>query len=224
LWATPAWSDQLWLWWTLDMLARAGVDVARLRWASPRVERALDSAGAAGVASLQEALRQARPIGDDEAERMRRWWSLYAAESPLAFDEARRSDASLAAIAEPHGWWFPRLADGKLRLSLLDTAVLRSLDGEFRAPRFGAEIRERLLPPFGDSLLFTRLRQWSERGAAESRDGRFRLAAAGAQLLDGGLAGVGDAPEIFIGGCRVHDAARPFVRRGDDGDWRLASL
>jgi hypothetical protein len=35
LWATRTWPDQLFLWWTLDRLAAAGVATDRLWWAAP---------------------------------------------------------------------------------------------------------------------------------------------------------------------------------------------
>jgi hypothetical protein len=235
LWATRAWSDQLWLWHTLDQLARADIDRARLFWAAPQLPHLLISVGGARPAQLTDALAHAQPISPALVDEARALWQKFAAPSPLAFDETRRAGSTtlpdLPAIAEPHGDWFPRRLDGTLRLSELDELLLSDLDDEWGKPRVSGAAFDRLLYPYGDTLILTRLHQWAAHGAVEHapREGEgwaahaFRLTLLGRRLRDEGLTTVADAPAIYVGGCRIHDAAQPFVRVTDAGGWLLTA-
>ncbi|MDB4966692.1 MAG: hypothetical protein JWN44_2381 [Myxococcales bacterium] len=241
LWATPAWSDQLWLWWTLDALGRAGVDAGRLWLAEPRsLEHPLASVGGVSVKAAAAAFDCAAPVTDAQLCEGAALWLKYAASSPLGFDEARRAGSvnypELPTSAEVHGDWFPRRVDGRLRLAELDALVLSTLAEEWRTPAElltadgGSEISERLFMPFGDRFFLRRLREWAERGMARSepRPGStpfesiaYRIEPAGRQLVDDGLDSVADAPPLYVGGCLVNDPRSPWVRVSDGDGWRL---
>ncbi len=225
IWATSAWSDQLWLWWTLDVVSRHDIARERLWWAQPRTDHPLASAGAAPPDELRVAVTRAQPISDAQLAGGASLWLKYADPSPLAFDQARRTGSpafpDLSQIAEPHGYWFPRLVDGALRLSELDESLLSSLRGDWRLPRklMGDD---RLMFPFGDSMLMRRLEEWVRQGAVERQDpGAYRLSQTGARLLAAGLPDVAEAPSLHIGGCRVNDPTAPWVRVIDRNCWRL---
>src|SRR4051794_4157086 len=92
VWAAPAWSDQLYLWWTFDALERAGIDAARLRWAQPRSARNLHiSVGGMTEAEAHQALERAASVSAEQLAAGAALWRKYAADSPLPFDEARRA-------------------------------------------------------------------------------------------------------------------------------------
>ena len=50
---------------------------------------------------------------------------------------------------------------------------------------------------------------------------RFRATDRTRALLDHGLDGVGDAPQLYVGGCVVNDPASPWVRIENGSGWRL---
>ncbi len=89
----------------------------------------------------------------------------------------------------------------------------------------------RLIRPFGSGFSIDRLRAWATHGVLEretleddnpwARD-RFRATDRMRALLGQGLDGVGDAPQLHVGGCLVNDPASPWVRIEDDAGWRLA--
>jgi len=241
VWAAPrAWSDQLFLWWTLDALAREHVDLSRVYRAAPVTYHPLAATGGAPRPELARALAQAQPIAPELVDASRELWRSFVSPSPLPFDELRRADPSsipdLASIAEPHGWWFPRLIDGRLRLSEMDELLLYAFDGEWRGPSAllrgtrTDDITDRLINVYGDWIIVARLMEWVGRGVLEyqRRDGAgwgqhaFRITDVGCRLRDECMQSVADAPAIYTGGCRTHDPARPFVRVVESGGWRLA--
>jgi Domain of unknown function (DUF1835) len=241
VWAAQhAWSDQLFLWWTLDALARAHVEPSRVYWAAPVTHHRLAATGAAPSSELARALAQARPIAPELVDASRELWRCFASPSPLPFDELRRAGLSavsdLASIAEPHGWWFPRLIDGRLRLSEMDELLLYVFDNDWRGPTAllrgmrAADITDRLFNVYGDMIVIARLTEWVGRGVLEYQrrggvgwgEHAFRLTDVGRRLRDEGMQSVAEAPAIYTGGCRTHDPAWPFVRVVDSGGWRLA--
>jgi hypothetical protein len=242
VWATRAWSDQLFFWWTLDALARAHVQPSRVWWAEPVTYHPLAATGAAPPAELARALAQARPITPELVDAARELWLRFASPSPLSFDELRRAGSTavpeLASIAEPHGWWFPQFTNGVLRLSEMDELLLHTFDSEWRGPEtllHGAradDITHGLFNVYGDTIVIARLMEWTARGVLEHlrRNGAgwgehaFRLTEAGSRLRDEGMQSVAAAPPIYIGGCRTHDPERPFVCVVDSSGWRLALL
>ena len=81
----------------------------------------------------------------------------------------------LTQTAEVHGWWFPRLVDGKLRLADLDELILSLLADDWRTPidllrsDRGTELSERLFMPFGDLYFLRRLQDWVQHGGVETK-------------------------------------------------------
>jgi hypothetical protein len=80
------------------------------------------------------------------------------------------------------------------------------------------------------AAFFYRLRDWASRGALEREElvdqnpweqDRFRANDRTRALLEHGLNNVGDAPQLDVGGCVVHDPASPWVRIADDAGWRI---
>jgi hypothetical protein len=51
---------------------------------------------------------------------------------------------------------------------------------------------------------------------------RFRATDRTRALLDDGLGIVGDAPQLYVGGCAVNDPTSPWVRIEHDSGWRIA--
>ena len=242
VWATLAWSDQLFLWWLFDAFERDGVDLPRLSWAQPHAgERFHASVGGVSAAALSEALAQARPVSPAQLAQGASLWRKYAAESPLAFDEARRAGSpsfpELARTAEVHGVWFPRRVGVRLRLAAFDELILSTLNEEWRTPSDllrtdpGQHIPDRFFLPFGDLFFLRRLRDWADHGILKSEDRggdsafsavAYRREASGRRLVEEGLKTVADAPPLYVGGCHVNNSAEPWVRIDDGDDWRLA--
>jgi hypothetical protein len=169
-------------------------------------------------------------------------WSSFTAPSPAAFDEARRlgvaSFPDLAECATGHAAWFPWRRDGRLFLSYGDQLLFDCLDTEWEekpawgrihgAPR-GKEVANHLLSWFGDGGTMERIDGWRAVGAVERREVPdrpwfyyLRLTALGQRLRDVGVESVDQLPPIYVGGCLVNDPDQPWVREGEDSDWRLA--
>jgi hypothetical protein len=192
-----------------------------------------------GPRAARIALEAAKPITDDEWREGSDLWRKFASPAPLAFDEARRTGSSvfpeLTSSAELHGAWFPRLADGRLRLSEIDEDLLGALDGSWCSignifQRLTQERFERVARRFHPYIAIYRLRDWASRGALEREElvdqnpweqDRFRANDRTRALLEHGLNNVGDAPQLDVGGCVVHDPASPWVRIADDAGWRI---
>lgn len=240
LWATRAYSDLLWLWWELDGLRRVGAEGERFFLARPRPQDPQETAGGSSPGEARIALEAAKPITDDEWREGSDLWRKFAAPSPLAFDEARSTGSSvfpeLTSSAELHGAWFPRLADGRLRLAEIDEDLLAALDDSWRSTqkifeRLTQEPFERVARRFHPYIAIYRLRDWASLGVLErdelvdknpwERD-RFRANDRTRALLEHGLNNVGDAPQLYVGGCVVNDPAAPWVRIDDDSSGRIA--
>jgi hypothetical protein len=240
LWGTRAFADLVWLWWALDGLGRVGAEGPRFFLARPHPDEPLATVGGSTPDDARAALAAARPITDDERREGAALWIEYASPSPLAFDEARRTGSTvfpeLTGSAELHGAWFPRVADGRLRVSELDEVLLGGIDDTWRTASvvlstLPPDRLARLAWPFEPLFAVYRLRAWATRGALAhepladenpwARD-RFRATDRTRALLGHGLAGVGDAPQLYVGGCLVDDPTSPWVRREDDAGWRLA--
>jgi hypothetical protein len=230
----------VWLCWALDGLRRIGAEGERFFLARPRPQDPQETAGGCSPDEARSALEAAKPITDDEWREGSDLWLKFASPSPLAFDEARRKCSSvfpeLTSSAELHGAWFPRLADGRLRLSEIDEDLLGALDGSWRSTfplfqRLTQERFERVARRFHPFIAIYRLRDWASLGALEreklvdqnpwERD-RFRANDRTRALLERGLDNVSDAPQLYVGGCVVNDPASPWVRIEDNSGWRLA--
>jgi hypothetical protein len=241
LWGTRAYSDLVWLWWALDGLGQVGATGPRFFLARPHSDHSFATVGHLTPDEARIALAAATPITDDEWREGAQLWIKYASPSPLAFDEARRRGSSafpeLTSSAELHGAWFPRLKDGRLRLSELDEILLGSVSDSWRTATsiIGtlAEDRvEQLVLAFDAYFPVERLRAWATHGVLEREvltadnpfeQARFRATDRARALLHHGLERVGDAPPMYVGGCRVNDPASPWVRIEADVGWRLAA-
>jgi len=242
VWATRAYADLVWLWWILDGLGRLGPLARPPLLVRPKPDDPRETVGGITPEAGRTALAVARAISDDEFREGAELWKLYASQDPRAFDEARRRGSSafpeLHESAEFHGSWFPRRQDGRLYLSEYDQCLLGSLTGEWLMPcdllsttvipRWGG-----LLRPFGSYYVpIWRLPTWAAHGVV-AREPRgyangnlleqdvFRLTGRARGLLENGLATVGDAPSVYVGGCQLYDPATPWVRVSDGSDWRL---
>ena len=217
-----------------------GAGGPRFFFARPQPEDPLTEVGGSTPDEARIALASARAVSDDEWREGADLWMKFASPSPLAFDEARRRGSSLfpelTMSAELHGAWFPRLEDRRLQLSQLDELLLGAFDDSWRTtfellPTLPPDRLARLVGPFDAFFSDYRLRAWATQGVLEREaltdqnpfaQDRFRATDRTRALLDHGLDGVGDAPQLYVGGCVVHDAASPWVRIEDDSGWRLA--
>lgn len=142
--------------------------------------------------------------------------------------------------ADLHGAWFPRIDGDQLRLSEHDERLLATLTDEFLITwdlsKRITEVSgwERLLWTYGGLVPFWRLRQWAAHGVVEHevRDYNdddlldvqrtvFRATDRTRALLANGIDSVGDAPPIYVGGCRLNDPASPWARVSDGAGWRI---
>src|SRR5207249_6804396 len=116
VWSSPAWSDQLQLFWVLDAAERGGIDPKRLRLAEPRGAHAELGLGAFNADQIREAIPRARPLDRPALREGAKLWRLFAADSPEGFDAARRRGSRrfphLAKAAEDWGRYFPRRGKG----------------------------------------------------------------------------------------------------------------
>jgi Domain of unknown function (DUF1835) len=243
IWATRAYADLVWLWWILDGLGRLGPLTQPTRLVRPEADDPLSTVGGMTLEAGRVALATARAVSDDELREATELSRLYASPEPLAFDEARRRGSSvfpeLSESAELHGVWFPRIEGGHLRMAEHDERLLGGLTEQWlMPPDINKRITEtrgwqRLLWTFGSYFVpIWRLRAWAAHGAiarelrAPSHDNRleqevFRLTAKTRALLADGLESVGDAPPIYVGGCRLNDPVAPWVRIADESGWRI---
>lgn len=240
LWGTRAYADLVWLWWALDGLRRVGAGGPRFLLARPTPDDPLTTCGGSTPDEARAAVATARPITDDEWREGVELWTKYASSSPLAFDEARRNGSrafpELTSSAELHGAWFPLFSDGHLRLSELDAVLLGGV-GEAWLTTFDLlqTLPERQLArvewPFRPLASIYRLREWATHGVLEREvivdenpwvQDRFRATNRSRALVEKGLGSVGDAPQLYVGGCLVNDLTSPWVRAEDESGWRLA--
>ncbi|HEX4454276.1 MAG TPA: hypothetical protein VH143_25610 [Kofleriaceae bacterium] len=240
LWGTRAYSDLIWICSALDALERIGVERSRCCLARPHSDDPYVIVGMFAADETRGALAAATAITDEQWREGGALWNTYASSSPLAFDEARRRGSSafpeLTTSAELHGAWFPRIQDGRLRLSELDEVLLGSAGDSWRTPRKIVEALPearltQLVRMFDAYFHVERLRAWATRGVLEREtlddqnpfeQDRFHMTDRARALLNDGLERVGDAPPMYVGGCRANDPASPWVRIADDAGWRLA--
>jgi hypothetical protein len=242
VWATRAYADLVWLWWILDGLGRLGPLAQPPTLVRPKPGDPLSTVGGMTPEEGLAALADAHSLRDDELREGAELWRLYASPDPRAFDEARRRGSlvfpELRESADLHGAWFPRLEGDRLRLAEHDARLLGSLTDQWLMPwelnKLITETPgwERLLWTFGSYFVpLWRLRAWAAHGvvAREVRDPDndnrleqdvFRLTDRTRALLTNGLEGVGDAPQLYVGGCRIYDSAA-WVRVADDSGWRI---
>ena len=247
VWATRAYADLVWLWWILDGLRRIGPLAQPQLLVRPKPDDPRDTVGGTPPEKGVAAVADARAISDDELREGAELWKLFASPDPRALDEARRRGSlvfpELRESADLHGDWFPRLEDGRLRLAEHDERLLASLTDEWLITwdlntRISAKHGgERLLWTYGGLVTFWRLRQWAAHGvvAREIRANDdsaerleceltfFRRTERTRALVSNGLEGVGDAPPIYVGGCRINDPTTPWLRVADESGWRITA-
>jgi hypothetical protein len=243
VWATRAYADLVWLWWILDGLGRLGPLARPPLLVQPKPDDPRETVGGITPEAGRAAVDAARAISDDEFREGAELWRLFSSPDPRAFDEARSKGSpafpEIHESAELHGAWFPRLHDGRLYLSEYDQCLLSSLTGQWLMPykllRHTIKIPGwlGLLRTFGSySIPIWRLRAWAALGIIERQclgcaNGNlleqdvFRLTDKTRTLLTDGLESVGDAPPVYVGGCRIHDPAGPWVRIADGDGWQI---
>jgi len=242
VWATRAYAELVWLLWILDGLGRLGPLGQPPVIVRPKPDDARETVGGTSPEKNRAAIVDARVISNDEFREGAELWKLFASSDPRAFDEARRRGSSvfpeIGESADLHGDWFPRLENGRLRLSQHDERLLASLTDEWLITwDLNERIStvsgwERLLRTHGSLVPYWRLRQWAAHGvvAREVRDNDgqlecektlFRNTDRSRALLANGLESVVDAPSIYVGGCRLNDPTAPWVRVVDGSDWRI---
>lgn len=243
IWATRAYRELVWFWWILDGLERISPLAQLPLLVQPKPEDPSDTVGGTAPEAGSAALAVARAVSDDEFREGAKLWRLFASPDPRAFDEARRTGSAafpeLREHADLHGAWFPRLHDGQLYLSEYDQSLLASLTGRWRMPYkfLGHTIKIpgwlRTLRAFGSySIPIWRLRAWAaldviDRQFLDDANGNlleqdvFRLTDKTRALLTDGIGSIGDAPSIYVGGCRIHDPESSWVRIADDDGWQI---
>jgi hypothetical protein len=152
----------------------------------------------------------------------------------------------LGRIGESYGSFFPRVAKGKsvvLRLSQIDQALFDALEeGQWVRPLDIIKKSENvihLILPYGDYFMFHRLQGWvahnkrfpailvtDQRKAANRYSATaYRLTPHGKKLREDGLACPGEAPPMFVGGCRIYAGDdHVWVRRSSGRAWRIEQL
>jgi len=243
VWATRAYPDLVWLWWILEGLGRIGPFAQPPLIVRPVPDDPRETVGGVPPEVSRAAFAGVRAISGAEFLEGAELWRLFASPDPRPFDEARRQGSpvflELSDSADLHGAWFPRIEGGRLRLSEHDERLLASLTDEFLITwdlnkRISAVSGwERLLWTHGGLVPFWRLRQWAAHGVVarevgdddgdsiEAQRTVFRGTDRARDLLVNGLESVGDAPPLYVGGCKLNDPASPWVRIIDDAGWTL---
>jgi len=241
VWSSVTWSDRTYLWCLIDTLERLGVERAKVTLAQPVAEEPWLGLWTIAPGRLRAGLETAAALDDGIADEAIALWRKLAAPSPLGFDEARRAGSSvfpeLPVIAEGHAGWSPwRDAEGRLRLSDVDARLLGWIDEEWksavdllRTPESRLPLKE-IMAWIGDTNVFARLAAWSAAGAVEVRGDytrkmpsfEARLTRRGRELLDAGAATVGEMAPLWVGGCLINDARKPWVRSREAGGSRIA--
>jgi hypothetical protein len=236
IWSRRNWSDRVYFWALCDKLAK----VSNVRVCEPETD-ADGWSGALKPERLRAAWQAVRPLDPATAAEARALWAAYVSPSPVAFDGKRRAGSmafpELSRIAVGHGDWFPgRAADGRLRLSDVDDRLFHWIDEEWRSgvdllKTPGARAPVSLLMSWlGDNNVFRRLTEWARLGAVETRGDHdqvrefsVRMTEAGRRLHDEGAASVAELAPVWIGGCYINDAKRPWVRVTDGEDWKIVT-
>jgi hypothetical protein len=244
VWASPSWSDSLYLWCLVDTLERLGVARAGVTLARPRADDPTLSLGALSPEQLRAGYDAAAPLDAAVADEAIALWHRFASPSPLAFDQARRAGSqafpSLSTVGEGHGAWFPQRApDGKLRLSDADQRLLGWIEDDWtsavdllKTPEARRPVRP-LMNWIGDFSLFARIAAFGQVGAVEVRgeyrgpgranDFAARLTSSGKRLRDEGAVIVAEMAPMWIGGCYINTVMKPWVRVPDGDGYRIVA-
>ena len=244
IWTAPSWHDRLCFWWVLDALKRTRQRLDRFWVAEPAVEEGVKPERMAGFSMGAYAPRCFRdgeagmcPLDAELLETGASLWRAFAGRSPAVFDlacrEGRRHFPDLPRSAEPYSTVFPRVIKQRVMLSELDQVLLNALSTTRWRNLVGMlKSSSRLLDFFGffgDSFLIRRAREWAQTSAVLMKDSggdveptafSFRLTKVGERLREQGMASPSEAPELWIGGCRLY-GKRPWVRRKRSGRWRF---
>lgn len=251
LWSARTWKDRLLLWWALDSLRQCNVAAERIWLAdssTPECRRTLadrECIAAHSTDLLQTAFSQLQPVGRRRLRSGAALWRKFAAKSPRAFDRARRTEShlfpELRKIGDAHRSMFPRLVRGRLRPSELDQLLLDQLDDTEWVRPVDVVIRSFRRKGFSTSweegFLRLRIQQWETHRtqnpvlASAPRDGvnsltniAHRLTDRGRRIQQRGYECLEDAPSLQVGGCLIHSRKSPWVRTGQNSDWRVERL
>src|SRR5207248_7475703 len=139
----------------------------------------LRSLGAVSPERLRAALDGATGLPSALAAAGAALWRLYAAPSPLGFDEARRQGVAafpeLASIAEGHAAWFPWQAGDRVTLADVDARIFECLGEDWQlgdqllTTPSGRHIRERVFAWIGDRGVLARIEAWCAAGSIERK-------------------------------------------------------
>jgi hypothetical protein len=245
LWTAALWRERLTFWWALDAIERTGLPRERFEVAEPEVRDL--TIGCFPEESFRSAFARRRPLSARTLREGASLWRKFASPSPRLFEEARLRGSEafpdLSVVAEPLGWFFPRVEDeaGKrLRLGTLDQLLLDQLspDDWLRPVEL---LRERRVLehffPLGDELIGRRLRAWSAhqptaplllhrqvKGVNRWTRVEYRLTSSGLRIREEGLGRAEEAPLLEVGGFRAYAGKPPWVLHSQGEGWRLRPL
>jgi hypothetical protein len=176
-------------------------------------------------------------------------WRAFAGRSAVDFDVARRDGhryfADLPRVMDPYGYLFPQVGGrGSMQLTLseLDQVVFDRLQADtWLRPADLVPGNARMFDffgCFGDRFLPRRLRDWAghtqqdpavlmkeeAKGVNEMTATSYQLTAFGVRLRDQGLETPGEAPPMFIGGCRLYAKNPTWIRRNRGEHWQIEQL
>ncbi len=176
-------------------------------------------------------------------------WRKFAAPSPLLFDRARQNGCAafpdLTQVAERYRIYFPcaeASGESSLKLSEYDQLLFENLESKswLNAIKIFSK-RQKYVSFFfedGDLANLCRLKQWAKHRtrmpALEVRHTtsrtnawtftEYRLTAHGERLRAEGLRLVDEAPQMYVGGCKLFAKDRIWVRRIQGDDWWIEEM
>jgi hypothetical protein len=200
--------------------------------------------------SLCDAVATLRPLTAELLRAGTALWRAFAGRSATAFDvarqQARRHFADLPRVTQGYGFLLPQVGGRRpvrLRLSEFDQTLFDALraDAWQRPLDLWGSRRSRLfdfLLYYGDRFLPRRLSEWGQhshrppavltreepRGVNQMTATSFQLTPLGVRLRDEGLHTPGEAPPMFIGGCRLYGSDPTWVRRSRGEQWWVERL
>lgn len=255
IWTANTWTGRLSALWLCSALARVRAARAASIYLSDactpeqfgsKSARTSVELGANGKCQLLATLAKAREVNLAFIESGLRLWQAYASDDPTEFDSARRNRFPdlplLNFVAGAYGILFPRLAGGRLQLSVMDGVLMEyfATHDSQRWHPVGQVInwiltRHRYLVCALGSERFAwlRLRVWADETAvlereAPTADGgqpeRYRATEAGLGLIRAKAVDFSRAPSLWVGGCQLGLRHARWARRQVGRGWSIVRV
>jgi hypothetical protein len=198
---------------------------------------------------LRDAVAMLRPLDAETLRAGTSLWRAFAGRSATAFDVARRQNRrwfpDVPQVTYCYGCLLPQVVGrrpARLMLSEFDQLWFDALRADaWQRPIDLQKTNSRFIDFFsyyGDGFLPRRLSEWGRHsrrrpavlsraesgGVNDFTDSSFQLTPLGISLRHEGLSDPGEAPPMFIGGCRLYGRRPTWARRSRGEKWWIESL